>query len=149
MAKPYSMDLRERVVARVAAGETVRAVAAAFDVSVSAVVKWSQRYRATGSAAPAKFGGWRRPILEPHGDFVRARLAEQPDLALRRLQQELAERGVKVSYGALWSFVHALGLSFKKNRARRRARPPGGGAPTPPVADLSGPHRPRTPRVHR
>ena len=66
MAKPYAMDLRERVVARVEAGETVRAVAAAFDVSVSAVVKWSQRYRATGSAAPAQFGGWRRPILEPH-----------------------------------------------------------------------------------
>lgn len=49
MAKPYAMDLRERVVARVEAGEAVRAVAAAFDVSVSAVVKWSQRYRATGA----------------------------------------------------------------------------------------------------
>ena len=119
MAKPYSMDLRERVVARVEAGETVRSVAAAFDVSVSAVVKWSQRHRATGSAAPAPFGGWRRPILEPHADVVRARLAERPDLALRRLQQELGERGVKVSYGALWAFVHAQGLSFKKNRARR------------------------------
>ena len=149
MAKPYSMDLRERVVARVEAGETVRSVATAFAVSVSAVVKWSQRYRATGSAAPAKFGGWRRPILEPHADLVRARLAEQPDLALRRLQQDLAERGVKVSYGALWAFVHALGLSFKKNRARRRAGPPGGGAPPPPVAALPGPHRPRAPRVHR
>ncbi len=119
MAKPYSMDLRERVVARVAAGETVRAVAAAFDVSVSAVVKWSQRYRATGSAAPAQFGGWRRPILEPHAGFVRTRLAAQPELPLRSLRQELAARGVRVSYGALWAFVHAQGLSFKKNRARR------------------------------
>ena len=118
MAKPYSLDLRERVVSRVARGETVRAVAADFDVSVSAVVKWSQRFRATGSAAPAQFGGWRRPILEPHLDFIRSRLAEQPELPLRRLQAELAGRGVKVSYGALWNFVHAQGLSFKKNGAR-------------------------------
>ena len=113
MAKPYSMDLRERVVARVEAGETVRKVAVDFAVSVSAVVKWSQRYRETGSVAPAKFGGWRRPILEPHADFIRARLAEAPELALRSLQAELAENGVKVSYGALWAFVHAQGLSFK------------------------------------
>jgi putative transposase len=149
MAKPYSMDLRERVVARVVAGETVSAVAAAFDVSVSAVVKWSQRYRATGSAAPAKFGGWRRPILEPHAAFVRARLTSQPGLALRHVQQELAERGVKVSYGALWSFVHALGLSFKINCVRDRAGPPRGGAPTPSMAPLSSPDRARAPRIHR
>ncbi len=119
MAKPYSLDLRERVVARVMAGETVRKVAADFDVSVSSVVKWSQRYRATGSAAPAKFGGWRRPILEPHAELVRSLLSERPDLPLYALQAELAARGVKVSYGALWSFVHRLGLSFKKKRARR------------------------------
>ena len=119
MAKPYSMDLRERVVVRVEAGETVRALAAAFNVSVSAVVKWSQRYRATGSAAPAQFGGWRRPILEPHRDFIRGRLAEDPELPLRSLQAELAARGIKVSYGALWAFVHAQGLSFQKNRGRR------------------------------
>ena len=121
MAKPYSMDLRERVVARVVAGETVRKVAAAFDVSVSSVVKWSQRYRATGSAAPAKFGGWRRPILEPHAELVRSLLSARPDLPLYGLQAELAARGVKVSYGALWSFVHRQGLSFKKKRTRRRA----------------------------
>jgi len=86
--------------------------------SVSAVVKWSQRFRATGSAAPLQFGGWRRPILEPHRDVIRSRLAEEPALPLRSLQAELAARGVKASYGALWAFVHAQGLSFKKNRAR-------------------------------
>ena len=60
MARPYSLDLRERVVARVADGRTVRAVAATFGVSVSSVVKWSQRHRATGSAAAKPMGG-RRP----------------------------------------------------------------------------------------
>ena len=123
MTRPYSMDLRERVVARVAAGETVRSVAAAFDVSVSAVVKWSQRYRAEGHVRPGKIGGHRRPVLEPHRGFVHARFAAEPTLALRVLQSELAARGVKVSYGAIWAFVHAEGLSFKKNRAGKRAGP--------------------------
>ena len=45
MASPYSIDLRERVVARANAGQSVRAVVATFDVSVASVVKWSQRFR--------------------------------------------------------------------------------------------------------
>jgi transposase len=59
MARPYSLDLRERVVAAVMAGESCRAVAASFRVSVSAVVKWSQRFRKTGSAAAGRMGGYR------------------------------------------------------------------------------------------
>jgi transposase len=123
MARPYSVDLRERVVARVLAGETVRSVASAFDVSVSAVVKWSQRYRASGSVAPGKMGGHRPVLLAAHRDFVHACFARTPELPLRALQLELAARGVKASYGAIWSFVHAEGLSFKKNHAGQRARP--------------------------
>ena len=45
MARAYSLDLRERVVGADLRGETCRAVAAAFDVSVASVVKWSQRAR--------------------------------------------------------------------------------------------------------
>ena len=56
MARAYSLDLRERVVAAVAAGESCRAVAATFEVSVASVVKWSQRFRATGSAAATADG---------------------------------------------------------------------------------------------
>lgn len=121
MARPYSLDLRERVVARVLAGATVRSAASTFGVSVSAVVKWSQRYRATGSVAPGKMGGHRPVLLAAHRGFVHARFAEEPELPLRSLQRELAERGVRVSYGAIWHFVHAEGLSFKKNRAGQRA----------------------------
>jgi transposase len=52
MARAYSLDLRERgVVAFVASGQTTRAAAALFDVSVASVVKWTQRVKATGSAA--------------------------------------------------------------------------------------------------
>jgi transposase len=122
MARPYSLDLRERVVSRVASGETVRAVAALFGVSVSCVVKWSLRFRASGSAAPGKMGGHRQPILAKERDWVLARIEENPNITLRGLKAELSERGIAVSYGAVWAFVHTHGKSFKKNRAAIRAK---------------------------
>jgi transposase len=65
-------------------------------------------------------GGRRRDAMAAGRPYALARLAEHPSLSLRALQAELAARGVRVSYGALWSFVHAEGLSFKKNRAGQR-----------------------------
>jgi transposase len=124
MAKPYSLDLRERVVARVMAGETVRSVMAIFEVSVASVVKWSQRYRATASAAARPMGGRRHFVLAGPRAWLLERLALEPSLSLRRLHAELAERGVVVSYGAVWDFVHEENLSFKKNRAGQRAGSP-------------------------
>ena len=62
MGRAYSVDLRERVVAAVTAGGSCRAVAATFKVSVSSVVKWSQRWRSTGSVAAQPMGG-RRPLV--------------------------------------------------------------------------------------
>ena len=63
MARPYSMDLRERAVARVQAGESVRFVARVLNISPSSVVKWSQRFKATGSPAAGKMGGYRPRVL--------------------------------------------------------------------------------------
>jgi transposase len=120
MARPYSLDLRERVVARVAAGDSCRKVAALFGVSVASVVKWSQRWRATGSAAAKPMGG-RKLILLPEREWLLARIAAAPDLTLRGLQAELAERGIVVSYSAVWKFFAVEGISFKKKPARQRA----------------------------
>src|SRR6478609_2209378 len=83
MARPYSIDLRDRVVASVGSGRTCRATAALFGVSVSSVVKWSQRFRRTGSAAAYWMGGHRRRVLAGERDWLLARLAEKPDLTLR------------------------------------------------------------------
>ena len=58
MARAYSLDLRERVVAAVASGQSCRLVAKTFMVSVASVVKWSQRQRAVGSPAALKMGGY-------------------------------------------------------------------------------------------
>src|SRR5437762_7271435 len=102
MARPYSQDLRDRVVAAVASGRRCRAVAAQFGVSVASVVKWSQRWRATGSAAAKPMGG-RRPLrLAGERVWLLARIAEKPDLTLRAVVAGLAERGTPVSYGAVW-----------------------------------------------
>lgn len=118
MVKPYSNDLRERVVAAVEAGESSRTVAARFEVATSSVVKWSQRYRATGSVAPAKMGGYRPVLLEPHRDFILEQVQQVPHLTLSRMQDLLSERGVMVSHDTVWRFLRREGLSFKKNSFR-------------------------------
>jgi len=138
MPKPYSLDLRERAVARVAAGETVRSVAAVLRVSVASVVKWSQRHRRTGSAAPGRMGGYRPRVLLAHRDWIVARVSDGQDFTLRGLQAELAERGVKVDYRTVWSFIHAEGLSFKKNRAGQRTGSPRGRPLPGAVEEVSG-----------
>ncbi|MBO4228618.1 IS630 family transposase [Bradyrhizobium neotropicale] len=114
MSRPLSNDLRERVVAAVNGGESCRAVATRFGVAVSSVVKWSQRYRATGSVAPGKIGGYRKPVLEPHRAFIKERISQTPHLTLHKLKDELAARGVEVSHNAVWTFLRREGLRFKK-----------------------------------
>ncbi len=124
--KAYSVDLRERVVARVKAGESVRSVAAVFAVSVSSVVKWSQLYRRTGALTPGFQGNHIPPRLSPYRDWIKARFEAEPHLTLRGLQAELLEQfGVKIDYRAVWNFVHAQKLSFKKKHSAGRTKPPG------------------------
>ena len=118
MAGPLANDLRERVVAAVMAGESCRSAAARFDVSVSSAIKWSRRYRQTGSVAPGQMGGHRRPVLSDHRSFILERVRETPHLTLHGLKDELAARGVKVSHNAVWLFMKREGLSFKKSPVR-------------------------------
>jgi len=120
MVRAYSLDLRERVVAAVMTGRSCRAVAETFGVSVASVVKWTQRFRATGSAAAKPMGGKRPFALASERDWVLARIAQVPDLTLRALAAELAGRGIKVSNYAVWHFLKRAGLSFKKNTSRQR-----------------------------
>ncbi len=120
MSRPLSNDLRERAMARVAAGEPIRAIAAALSISPSCVSKWSRRLRETGSVAPAKIGGHKPRVLQgAQAEWLRARMRGHP-FTLRGLVKELAERGVRVDYRSVWTFVHEEGLSFKKNRVRQR-----------------------------
>ena len=125
MPRAYSLDLRERVVGLVTSGEPCRAVAELFDVSVASVVKWSQRARATGSAAAKPMGGKRPYLLEGERDWLLARLAEKPDLhlTLHALLAELGERGVVVSCDTQGSSSAKASASKKTVFAAGQDRP--------------------------
>jgi transposase len=138
MPRAYSLDLRVRVVAAIAAGASRRAAAAAFKVSPSSAVRWSQRFRSEGSPAARRVGGRRPYALAGERDWLLSRLAEQPDVTLRALLAELATRGIKVSYYAVWHFFEHEGISFKKNPACQRAGSTRRRPTTQSVAKVSG-----------
>ena len=121
MAKPYSIDLRERAVETVLKGGlSCHEAAGRFGLAVSTVIKWVRRFRETGSVAPGQMGGHKpKAIAGEHHTFLVRRIREG-GFTLRGLVAELAERGLKVDYRAVWNFVHAEKVSFKKNRGRQR-----------------------------
>jgi len=121
MARPYSLDLRVRVVGRVEAGHPVREVASTFGVSVASVVKWSQRKRRTGSVAARPMGSRMARSLIEQRDWLLARIAEKPDVTLRALVAELNARSIATSYSSVWRLLQDEGISFKKKPARQRA----------------------------
>lgn len=118
MARPYSMDLRERVVLAVERdGLSRRQAAERFGVGVKTAIDWVRRYRETGSVAPGKMGGHRPKTLSgPWRDWMITRCSGGQDFTLRGLVAELAELGLKVDYRSVWEFVHAEGLTHKKRR---------------------------------
>jgi putative transposase len=123
MTKPYSMDLRERVVAAVLAeGLTRHAAAARFGIAVSSAIKWVARYERTGSVAPSKIGGYKlRTLRDGHAAWLMARCQEK-DFTISQLVDELQSiRGLKVDRRSVWEFLHAQGLSHKKKRSRTGA----------------------------
>jgi len=115
--RPFSEDLRERAVQRAEAGETIRSIAAALQISPSCVSKWRKRLRETWALTPDQIGGRKpRTLSGKCADWLRERIAAGP-FTTRGLTVELAARGIKTERRAVWFFVHAEGLSFKKNRA--------------------------------
>ena len=125
MAKPYSQDLRERMVRAVLAGQSRREVARMFDVSASCVIKLMQRVDATSNCRPRKFGGHKHYALAEQEDKVRAFVAETPDLTIPELWQKITALGIRVGRSAVARFLLHLQLTFKKNPACRRAGTPG------------------------
>ncbi len=144
MARPYSIDLRERVILAVERdGLSRNAAARRFGVAISTAVNWLRRHRETGSVAPSKMGGHKpRKLIGAHRVWLLERT--KTDFTLRGLQVELADAaigpgGIKVDYRTVWSFAHDEGLSFKKKRTPRRATPPQGRQAARAVEEVSGP----------
>ena len=114
MAKPYSEDLRARVVGAVEDGATIPEAAKQCGVSISSVVRFLRLHRRTGSVSSAKFGGYKEFVLAAHEDLVRQLVAEQPDITLAELETRLAKKKVTVGKSSISRFLHHLKLTFKK-----------------------------------
>ncbi len=110
--KPYSQDLRDRVLD--AAG-AIRDLAERFGVSPSYVSKAKVRLRESGERTARPFRGQPGRKLEPHFDALRARVAEVPDATLEELRVWVRTTlGVSVSIGCLWHTLDFLELRLKK-----------------------------------
>ena len=122
MGKPYSDDLRERVVAAIESGDTREEVAELYNMALSTVGGFIKRKRETGSVSLDKFGGYKTFSLEPHTGLVQELVAEQPDRTLAELRDRLAKEQVMVSQSAISRFLHHINLTFKKKPTRGRTR---------------------------
>lgn len=124
--KTLSLDLRERVVGAVATGMSRREAAERFGVSPASAVRWCRRERETGSPAAQKRGGDRWSArIDTHKSLILSLIDATCDITLKELRTQLAERGHHFSIGSLWRFFARHDITWKKDRPRERARPPG------------------------
>jgi transposase len=153
MPKPLSIDLRERVVAYVEAGNSRRAAAARFQVSASFVVNLMKLYRQTGSVEPHAQGGRRHAKLAAQRDFILAQVAARPDITMPELAAELRQAtGTKAAPASLSRWLIRNGYRFKKNpqgKRTRQARYQEGARRVARVAPAAHGARSAPPGVHR
>ncbi len=93
-----------------------------FELAASTVVEWVRVWRESGSLCAKPMGGDHNSRLRGERSWLLQRIETVPDLTLEEIRAELAQRGIQVGYGTVWRFFAAEDISFKKNRARRRAR---------------------------
>ena len=139
MPKPYSIDLRARVIEDVQTGASRRAAADDYGISPSVVIIWVQRFEETGSVAPKPSGGSISP-LEAHAEFLLGLIRDKPDMTLEEIVVAMRKRRIAGSRTAVWRFFARRNISFKKNSVRsgaearrRRSRTPALDTPTRPV----------------
>ena len=120
MPKPYSQDLRMRVVEAVEGGASRREVAELYGLSRSVVVIWMQRWNETGSIEAKQSGGSVSP-LDEHAEFLLGLIVQQPDMTLDEIVAAMSRAGIEGSRIAVWRFYERHEISFKKNFVRGRA----------------------------
>jgi transposase len=135
MGRPYSQDLRDRVMSAVDGGASPAEVAELFEVDVSYIYKALIRRRTTGIITALPWAAGPRPKLEAYEDALRRRVAELSDATLEEIRAWLiSEHGVKVSIGCLWATLKRLKLSLKKSHSM----PPSKTAKTSPASGVPG-----------
>jgi transposase len=136
MPKPYSEDLRERVIEAVESGASRREAAENFQLSPSSAVRWWRRWHDTGSVKAKPSGGSKSP-LEAHAEWLLALVAAQPDLTLDEIVTAMRRRRIPGSRTAVWRFFERHNLTFKKSPARRRTTAARRGTRTPAMTAMS------------
>jgi transposase len=124
MPKPYSQDLRDRVIDAVKKGEmSRRAAARRYEISESVAIKWLERVERHGSREPVGHGGHRASKLMPHLDFLEAARSEKSDITLQALCDRLwSERGVEADTSMMSRFFRRIGITLKKRPSSRASR---------------------------
>jgi len=112
--RPYSLDLRQRILADYDAGLGVQAVAEKYRVSTKCIRDLRQLRDETGQIAPRTGKGGRKPKLAEHLPALSALVETQPDATLEELQRRLP---VKAGVSTIWRALKALGLTLKKSSA--------------------------------
>jgi len=117
--KAYSLDLREKALAAVAAGkQSNRRIAETMGISESSLERWTRRQRRTGQVAARAHAGGTPRVLAPHGTFLRAAVATQPDISLDELVVRVrTELQLSVSPSMVSRELTRLGLPRKKRRS--------------------------------
>jgi transposase len=107
MGKPYSMDLRERVVAAIEGGLSTGKAAKRYSVGKATAGAWARLKRATGSVAPAKQGKPKGSVPDPHADFILGALKQESDTTLdemvERLRKLLRPRRIRLGLRGICS----------------------------------------------
>jgi transposase len=121
--KSYSLDLRRRLVAGRRRGQSAEELARLFGVSKRSVERFWKRHVEEGTLEPKARGGYRRSRLEGHDELLRQWITQQPDLSMEEMRERFDRQlDIRIGTTALWHRLDKLGLSYKKNAARRRAR---------------------------
>lgn len=117
MARPYSTDLRVRVIEAINGGLSTRQAAARFAIGIATAGAWHRSWRKTGEAKPGRLGNPGGSKLDPHEDFIFGLIAAQKDIALHEIAQRLTEvRGLSVQPSTIWYFLDRRGVTFKKRQ---------------------------------
>ena len=121
MAKPYSLDLRDRVITAIEAGHSQSAVARLLKIGRRTVVRYVGLWQTTGQVEPKKFGGHKKHKLVVHADKVKELIKLEPDQTVAELQAKLEKASIKVSASAINRFLKVSKITYKKNTVRHRA----------------------------
>ena len=130
MGRPYSLDLRERVVEAINEGATRAEAAERFGVSIASAVRWHQIWREDGTYEAKPCGGSRSP-LEDYAQEIVALIEEHRDRTLDEIVAMMHKRRIPGSRTALFRFLERRAITLKKSPAcfragtgRRGSRPP-------------------------